>query len=76
MASEAVSAEKESESSVAVVEKDVCRKIQGKAEEGNTCFQVGMCESCPLWWQLGPLQRKIFFGRGVAAENRERGEHG
>jgi hypothetical protein len=30
----------------------ICRKIQGKAEEGNTCLQTpGTCESCPLWHQ-------------------------
>lgn len=34
----------------AEVKKSVCRKIQGVAEEGNSCLQTpGTCESCPLW---------------------------
>jgi hypothetical protein len=41
------------------VDKKVCRKLQQKAEDGNTCLQTpGTCESCPLWWQLGQLQKK------------------
>lgn len=32
------------------VDKNVCRKEQGKAEEGNSCLQTpGTCESCPNW---------------------------
>lgn len=33
------------------VDKNICRKKQGIAEEGNTCLQTpGTCESCPDWW--------------------------
>lgn len=33
-----------------LVDKNVCRKTQGKAEDGNTCLQTpGTCESCPEW---------------------------
>lgn len=32
--------------------KNVCRKEQGRAEEGNTCLETpGTCESCPNWWK-------------------------
>jgi hypothetical protein len=30
--------------------KEICRKILGRAEAGNSCLQTpGTCESCPLW---------------------------
>lgn len=32
------------------IPKDVCRKEQGFAEDGNSCLQTpGTCESCPNW---------------------------
>ncbi len=35
---------------MATVDKKVCRKIQGKAEAGNSCPETpGTCESCPEW---------------------------
>lgn len=37
---------------MSAVIKLICRKIQGIAENGNTCLQTpGTCESCPLWHQ-------------------------
>lgn len=34
------------------IDKNVCRKTQGRAEDGNTCLQTpGTCESCPDWWR-------------------------
>lgn len=39
------------------VDKNICRKVQGKAEKGNTCLQTpGTCESCPEWG--GMINRK------------------
>jgi len=36
--------------STALINKKVCRKLQGGAEQGNTCLQTpGTCESCPEW---------------------------
>lgn len=33
-----------------ILNKTICRKLQGRAEEGNTCLQTpGTCESCPEW---------------------------
>lgn len=45
------------------VDTTTCRKLQGRAEEGNTCLQTpGTCESCPLWWQLGTAQKAALKG--------------
>ena len=31
---------------------NICRKILGKAEAGNSCLQTpGTCESCPEWYR-------------------------
>jgi len=34
----------------------ICRKISGKVEKGNSCLQTpGTCESCPEWWNRAKI---------------------
>lgn len=41
------------------VDKKICRKNQGKAEDGNTCLLTpGTCESCPEWGRWKPTNRE------------------
>lgn len=59
------------------VDKNVCRKLQGKAEAGNTCLQTpGTCESCPDWERIVPSKLKcVECLRFAIIANRESGEY-
>src|SRR5579863_9868299 len=55
--------EKKKGKGMSVVDRKVCRKTQGYAEEGNSCLTTpGTCESCPDWamapaWERPPRAR-------------------
>lgn len=51
----------------AKVDKTVCRKTQGRAEEGNTCLQTpGTCESCPEWTTAKKLPTRAQIDARIA----------